>query len=74
MRSNLEVLARKVVDSALTTSMGSQRARELIVERIEGKAQRANQVVQPDTTLEDQIDRAAVALLNDLAAPKPKDS
>lgn len=68
-RSNLEVLARKVVKASLSDNMGAQRARELIVERIEGKAQRANQVQGVDTSLEDQIDKAAVALLNDIAAP-----
>lgn len=73
-QSNLEVLARKVVKASLSDNMGAQRARELIVERIEGKAQRANQVSTPDTALEDQIDKAAVAMLNDLAAPPDKES
>jgi hypothetical protein len=68
-QSNLEVLARKVVKASLSDNMGAQRARELIVERIEGKAQRANQVSTPDTALEDQIDKAAVALLNGIAKP-----
>lgn len=67
--TNLEVLARRVFAAALASNMGAQRARELVVDRLEGKAQRAAQVHTPDTTIEDQLDKAAVALLNGMATP-----
>jgi hypothetical protein len=63
---NLEVLARKVWREALSLNMGSQKAREMIAERLEGKAVRGDKPVQPDTTIEEQIDRAEVDLINSL--------
>ncbi len=72
--TGLELLARKVFYAALSDNMGAQRARELVVERLEGKAVRAAQVQTPDTTIEDQIDRAAVAALNELATSTKDDN
>lgn len=69
IKTKAEIIAAKVVEVAMGNTTGSMRARELIVERIEGKAQRANPVSTPDTTLEDQIDKTALAMLNELAAP-----
>jgi hypothetical protein len=70
--TNMEVLARKVFNTALREGMQTQRARELVIERLEGKAGRAAPVQGSNTELDDQLDRAAVALLNDLA-PTPKE-
>lgn len=64
---NLEILARGLVQDALN---GDKNTRELVIDRIEGKAVRAAQVQPPDTTLEDQLDRASVAALNELAEQK----
>lgn len=63
---NLEVLARRVWDEAMSKNMGSQRAREMIAERLEGKAVRGEKPVTPDTSIEEQIDRAEVELINSL--------
>jgi len=64
--TNLEALARRVFDEALSRNLGSQRARELIVERLEGKAVRGDKPVTPDTTLEDQLERTEADLINSL--------
>lgn len=71
--SNLEVLARKVFDAALSDGMGSQKARELLVDRLEGKAGRAATPTGANTELDDQLDRTAVSLLNELV-PTQKDA
>lgn len=68
--TNLEVLARKVFFAALTDFMGAQRARELVIERLEGKAGRAAPTQGANTELDDQLDRAAVSALNDLVPEK----
>jgi hypothetical protein len=62
--TNLEVLARGMVNDALG---GDRTMREMVVERVEGKAIRAAQVTPADSSLEDQLDRASIAALNDLA-------
>jgi hypothetical protein len=68
--TNMEVLARKVFSSALSDNMGAQRARELVIERLEGKAGRAAPTQGTNTELDDQLDRAAVSALNDLVPDK----
>lgn len=65
--SSLEVIARGMVSDAMK---GDKTMREMVVERVEGKAVRAAQVTPPDSSLEEQIDRAAIAALNELAEPK----
>lgn len=66
----MEVLARKVFSAALADNLGSQRARELVIERLEGKAGRATPIQGTNTELDDQLDRAAVSALNDLVPDK----
>lgn len=64
--TNLEVLVRKLVSRALGEN---QFAMETVLDRIEGKPVRANQVHVADTALEEQIDKASVAALNNLLEP-----
>lgn len=71
--TNMEVLARRVFDSALSSGMGAQKARELVVDRLEGKAGRATPVQGANTELDDQLDRVAIGLLNELV-PRSKDT
>lgn len=61
--TNLEVIARGMVADAMR---GGGAARELVIDRVEGKAVRAAQVTPPDTSLEEQIDRSSVEALNAL--------
>lgn len=68
--TNMEVLARKVFSAALADTMGAQRARELVIERLEGKAGRAAPTQGTNTELDDQLDRAAVAALNEFVPDK----
>lgn len=68
--SNLEVLARRVWDEALSKNMGSHKARELIVDRLEGKAVRGDKPHQPDRTIEEQLERAEADLINSLSGKK----
>lgn len=63
----IEILARGLIDDALR---GDKNTRALVIERIGGKAVRAAQVQPPDTTLEDQLDRASVEALNSLVEKK----
>lgn len=65
--SNAEVLTRGLVAAALE---GKQFAIEAVLDRYEGKPVRANQVQTADTTVEEQIDRQSVALLNQIAEKK----
>lgn len=65
--TNLEVIARGMVADAAN---GDKTMRELIVDRIEGKAVRAAQVQPIDTSLEEQLDKAAITELNKLTEPK----
>jgi hypothetical protein len=69
--TNLEALARRVFDEALTAALGSQRAREMIVERLEGKAVRGEKPNLPDTNLDDQLDRTEADLINALSPKEP---
>lgn len=64
--TNLELLARRVFREALSSNMGSQRAREMIVERLEGKAIRGEKPPQPDTGLEGQLDATERDLIESL--------
>lgn len=64
--SNAEVLMRGILRDALK---GDKAAREILLDRAEGKAVRGQVVQSADTTVEDQIDAAALALLNGLAEP-----
>lgn len=65
--SNAEVLTRLLVDKAL---QGNQFALEMVLDRYEGKPVRAQTVQSADTSIEEQIDKASVALLNSLADKK----
>lgn len=65
--SNLEVIARGMVDDAMR---GDKQMREMVIERVEGKAVRAAQVQPADTTLEEQLDRASINALNEMAEKK----
>lgn len=65
-KMNLELLARRVWSEAKSSSMGSQRAREMIAERLEGKAVRGEKPSVPDTTIEDQLERTEADLINSL--------
>lgn len=67
--TNAEVLARNILNDALA---GDKAAREMIVDRVEGKAVRGEKVQTADTTVEDQIGEAEVALLNGLAGGPDK--
>jgi hypothetical protein len=67
--SNAEVLTRQLVDEALK---GKQFAIEAVLDRYEGKPVRANQVQTPDLTIEEQIDRQSVSLLNKMAEGQNK--
>lgn len=67
--TNLEALAHRIWNEALGTAMGSQRAREMIVERLEGKAVRGEKPAVPDTTLNEQLDRTETDLINSLKEP-----
>lgn len=69
--TNLEALARRLWLEALGTAMGSQRAREMIVERLEGKAVRGDKPATPDTALNEQLERNEIDIINSLT---PKDS
>jgi hypothetical protein len=66
--TNLEALARMVWNDGLSQRMGSQRTREMIVERLEGKAVRGEKVNLPDTSLDDQLDRTEAELINALGS------
>lgn len=72
--TNLEALARKLWAEALDSGMGSQRARDQLVERLEGKAVRGEKPATPDTTLTEQLDRTEAELINSLAAPAKEDN
>ena len=61
--TNAEVLTRMLVDKALQQN---QFAMEMVLDRYEGKPVRAQTVQSADTTIEEQIDKASVALLNSL--------
>lgn len=63
---NLEVLARLSWEEALSRNFGSQRVREMIIERLEGKAVKGEKPPVPDTTVEEQIERSEVELINAL--------
>lgn len=67
--SNAERIMRLLVDKAV---QGQQYALEMVLDRYEGKAVRAQQVNTQDQTVEEHIDRQKVALLNGLV-PNPKD-
>lgn len=64
--TQLEALVRRIWQEALSGNMGSQRARELIVERLEGKAPRGEAPKTANTTLEEQLEKTEVDLLNSL--------
>lgn len=59
--SNAEVLARGIMNAAL---LGDKAARELVIDRVEGKAVRGQTVQTADMTVEDQVDEAMIALLS----------
>jgi hypothetical protein len=61
---NLEVLARAIWKEAKASNLGSQRAREMIAERLEGKAVRGEKPPVQDTTIEDQLERTEADLIN----------
>jgi hypothetical protein len=65
-----EALARMLMERALG---GNQFAIEAVLDRVEGKAVRGQQAAQVDNAIEEQIDRAAVASLNSLLTPPPKE-
>lgn len=67
--TNAEVLARRILNDALS---GDKAARELVIDRVEGKAVRGEKVQSSDTTVEDQVDEATVALLNGLSGSPDK--
>lgn len=67
--TNVEVLARKMWHSAIEPGLNQAKARELVIDRLEGKAGRANNVNPVNTELDEQLDRQATDLLNDLAKP-----
>lgn len=67
--TNAEIIMRLLVEKAL---IGNQFALELVLDRYEGKAVRAQTVNNQDHTVEDLIDRQKVALLNGLV-PTPKE-
>lgn len=66
---NIEVLARTIW---LAAKVGNQKAQEIIVERLEGKAVRGEKPATPDTTLNEQLERTEADLINSLA-PKKED-
>lgn len=63
---NLELLARRVWTEAKSSSLGSQRARDMIAERLEGKAVRGDKPPIQDTTIEEQLDRTEADLINSM--------
>jgi hypothetical protein len=63
---NLELLARRVWTEAKSSSLGSQRARDMIAERLEGKAVRGDKPPVQDTTIEEQLDRTEADLINSM--------
>jgi hypothetical protein len=65
--TNSEAIMRLLVDRALA---GNQFALEIVLDRYEGKAVRAQQVNSQDHTVEELIDRQKVALLNGLVPAK----
>lgn len=64
--TNADVLARGILEDAMA---GDKAAREIVLDRVEGKAVRGQTIQSADTTVEDQITEAEVALLNNLAKP-----
>ena len=67
--TNAEALARKLLQKAL---LGNEKAQEMVIDRVEGKAGRAVDAKPLDTTLEDLIDRSGVDALNALLPPQEK--
>lgn len=68
--TNLEVLTRRMVEDSMMGNMGSHRAREFIIERLEGKAVRGEKPAVSDTTLDDQLSEAEAVLLNSFSKEK----
>lgn len=68
--TNLEALVRRLWTHAIIGGMGSQATAALVVERLEGKAVRGEKPSQPDTTLNEQLDRTEADLINSLTPPK----
>lgn len=64
--TNLEALARAVFDTALRNGLQSQQARNLVVERLEGKAVRGERPSVADTVVDDALDNAEAALIESL--------
>jgi hypothetical protein len=64
--TNAEVLARQLLNRALEGNAGAQ---EMVIDRVEGKAVRANPVQSTDTTIDDQLDALDKQNLNDLVEP-----
>lgn len=71
---NIEVLARKVMDTALAGGMQSTQSRALVIDRLEGKAGRAAAITSTNKELDDQLDRAAINALNELAGAPTEES
>lgn len=67
--NNAEVLARRLLHRALKENPA---AMEMVIDRVEGKAVRAAQVAQQDTTLDDQLTRLDEQTLDALAGVELK--
>ena len=69
--TNLEKLARMIWDEALMNKIGSQKVREMLADRLEGKSGRAAPPVDRNLELDEVLDRAGVDAINELTKGTP---